>query len=219
MEPTRKTLSLTLLDNFVREKLESISRELETSLRMDGLSHAIHFVLMELVGNAVKANLKRVFFKRNGFDLDDPESYARGVRAFMKDYNALDEAQYQSALEELEFNVNVHVDLNEDRLLIHVDNRALLLAEEERRIRRQLAGSMNVKNIVEFSLEYGDDTEGRGLGLAMIVLLIRDLGFNPDLFRVYQDGLRTIARLEFPLSADYTPVRDAFLRSNGSANH
>lgn len=41
----------------------------------------------------------------------------------------------------------------------------------------------------------------------MIVLLIRDLGFDPQYFRVYKTEDKTVARLEFPLSADYTPIR------------
>ena len=70
-----------------------------------------------------------------------------------------------------------------------------------------LAAAMGVKDLVEFSVHYGDESEGNGLGLAMVVLLIKDMGFDPGFFRVYLNDGYTTARLEFPLSADYTPLR------------
>ena len=66
---------------------------------------------------------------------------------------------------------------------------------------------MGVKDLVEFSVHYGDESEGNGLGLAMVVLLIKDMGFDPGFFRVYHNEGQTTARLEFPLSADYRPLR------------
>ncbi len=216
VEPTRRQLTLRTLDAFVREQLQSFSHELEQKLKIEGLSNAMHFVLMELVGNAVKANLKRVYFGRNGYSLNDTQSYQQGIEAFMRDYNSIDEVEYTKALHDLNLKVEVEVDINRERALIHVHNNTVILAEEERRVRRQLAGSMNIKNIVDFSMHYGDETEGRGLGLAMIVLLIRDLGFNPDYFRVYCQGARTTARLEFPLSADYRPIRERMAQVSGA---
>lgn len=214
VDPTRKLLTLRSLDDFVRQQLTDISEELEGNLKIEGLAHAMHFVLMELVGNAVKANLKRVYFARHNFDMDNSESYAAGIASFMGDYGNTDDLEYQQALNELDLHVNVEVDVSHERALIYVRNNALILAEEERRIRRQLAGSMNIKNIVEFSMHYGDETEGRGLGLAMIVLLIRDLGFDPEYFRVFSDGQRTVARIEFPLSKDYRPIRKRLAKLN-----
>ncbi len=208
VEPTKKHISILILDNFVRDSLKDWTDELENELKIDGLSHTLHFVLMELIGNAVKANLKRVYFKKHGYDVADSDSYARGVEAFMADYNSIDEDEYKAAMRELDFNVDVKIDVNTERLLIFVENTTVMLEEEERRIRTKLADSTDIKNIVDFSMHYGDDTEGRGLGLAMIVLLMKDLGFDPGFFRVYQNGEKTIARLEFPLDKDYVPIRN-----------
>lgn len=210
MEPSRKHLSFHVLDSFVRDHIQSISEELETRVKLQGLSQTLHFILLELVGNAVKANLKRVYFKKHGYSLADPESYAKGIAEFMQAYPTINEEEYRDSLEDLDITVEITYDLNEDRLLIFVENNVILLEEEERRIRRQLAGSSDIKNIVEFSMAYGDETEGRGLGLAMIVLLMKDLGFDPGHFRVYNRDGRAVARVELPLSADYTPIRDHY---------
>ncbi len=208
VDPIKKHVSILVLDSFVRDLLKDWSHGVEEHLHIEGLAHTLHFVLMELVGNAVKANLKRIYFEKNGYDLSDPSSYRPGIEAFMRDYNSIDEEEYREAMEEMEFNVDVRIDLNEDRLLVFVENSSILLEEEERRIRSKLASTSDIKNIVEFSLHYGDETEGRGLGLAMIVLLMKDLGFDPGNFRVYRNGERTVARIEFPLNKDYVPIRN-----------
>lgn len=208
IDPIKKHVSILILDNFVRDLLKDWSQGVEEHLPIEGLAHTLHFVLMELVGNAVKANLKRIYFEKNGYHLSDPASYGEGIEAFMRDYNSIDEEEYRDAMEEMNFNVDVRIDLNEDRLLVFVENTSILLEEEERRIRSKLASTSDIKNIVEFSLHYGDETEGRGLGLAMIVLLMKDLGFDPGNFRVYRNGDRTVARIEFPLNKDYVPIRD-----------
>ncbi|MCB1306998.1 MAG: hypothetical protein KDK30_02405 [Leptospiraceae bacterium] len=212
INPSQKHFSLTILDSFVRDQLKGFSDDLEGQLKIDGLSHTLHFVLLELVRNAVKANLKRVFFQQHKYNIHDTDAYHRGLKDFIQHYQNINESDYRSALEELNFHVEVRSDLNKDRLLIFVENNSLLHAEEELRIRRQLAASAGIKNIVNFSVEYGDETEGRGLGLAMIVLLIRDMGFDPEHFRVYHTDGKTTARIEFPLSANYIPLRERYER-------
>jgi len=85
------------------------------------------------------------------------------------------------------------------------------ISEEERRLRSHLARAMEVRNLVQFSEAYGDDTEGAGLGLALVIMLIKDMGFDPDYFRVFTRGDSTVARLEFPLKKDYVPIRKKWL--------
>ena len=50
---------------------------------------------------------------------------------------------------------------------------------------------------------YGDEIEENALGLAMAVNLFRDMGYNPSLFRVYNEEGYTKARIKIPLINDY----------------
>lgn len=208
----RRSIKLHLMDESVESELLTTLKEFEERLKIEGLSVTLFNVIMELVGNAVKANLKRVFFERHGFDSTDPDSYHRGIEQFTQNYRHTNTEEYRRALKELELQVTIDMDLDSDRLLIHVRNNTVLLAEEERRIRTKLAQAMGTKDIMNFYIEFGDETEGKGLGLAMVILLIKDLGFDPSLFRVFHDNDRTIARLEFPLSANYVAIRERAAR-------
>ena len=216
--PERRSIKLHLMDESIEKELLGTLQQFEERLQIEGLSVTLFNVIMELVGNAVKANLKRVFFERNGFNSNDPDSYHKGIEQFTRNYRHTNTDEYRQALKQLELQVTIDMDLDADRLMIHVRNNTVLLAEEERRIRTKLAQAMGTKDIMNFYIEFGDETEGKGLGLAMVILLIKDLGFDPALFRVFHDANKTTARLEFPLSADYVAVRDRAARE-GSLSH
>ncbi len=202
-----RRIVLSVMDSDARARIRAVFEELERELSVDGLGVAVTTSVLELVENAVKANLKRAYFERHGYSLDDPESYSNGVAAFRQSYDRIKDIEYVRALGELELTVTVELSRNDNRLLIHIENNAVLLAAEETRIRQRLAAAMAASHLADFCVEYGDETEGSGLGLAMIVFLIRNLGFSADHFRVFQRGPKTVARLEFPLAADYVPIR------------
>ncbi len=204
---------LSVMDAEARSRIRSVFEDLEAQLAVDGLGVAVTTSVLELVENAVKANLKRAFFERHAFSLEDPDSYARGVAEFRQSYDRIKDQEYVRALSELELTVTVELSRDEERLLIHIENNAVLLAAEEARIRQRLAAAMAASHLADFCVQYGDETEGSGLGLAMIVFLIRNLGFSADHFRVFQRGPKTVARLEFPLSTDYVPIRDRWTGS------
>jgi len=209
MEVSDQTkLSIRIVDETVKDRLREVFEDLEHRLGIEGFGVVLYSVLMELIGNAVKANLKRAFFRKHEYSLEDPESYERGLEAFKKNYREIRKEEYVRALEELELVVTVETDLDNDRFLAFVENNTIMLAEEEGRLRTKLAGAMNSDELAEFYLNYGDDMEGGGIGLAMIVFLIREIGFNPGNFRVFHRNGKTIARLEFPLHANYVPIRE-----------
>ncbi|MBE7437891.1 MAG: hypothetical protein HS115_05480 [Spirochaetales bacterium] len=208
----KQKISVRILDESARGELQTAFDRLEAELGIEWLAATLTTAILELIENAVKANLKRVFFQVHGYRLDEPASYSEGIRHFKREFPSVSKEDYRKSLEDLNLMVSVEVDLDQDRLLVFVENNTLLLTAEEERIRRQLARAMTAPDLLEFSVQYGDETEGSGLGLAMIVFLIRTLGFKPELFRIYNQVDRTMARLEFPLNASYVSLREQYER-------
>lgn len=202
------------IDREARDRLRKLFEETERSLAIDGIGVVLTTACLELVENAVKANLKRAFFLKQGYSFDSVESYKKGIAEFVKSYPDFRQGQYDAALKELDLVVSVQVDHDADRLLVLVENNSVLLSQEEIRVRKQLAAAMLSDKLSEFYTHYGDETEGSGLGLAMIVVLIRNLGFNAENFRVFRQDNRTIARMEFPLRANYVPIRERWRREH-----
>lgn len=204
---TIQTFQIETLDNKSRESIHEFFLGLEKRFSKEGLGDTIYNVVQELVTNAVKANLKRTFFQSHGFVFDGGESYAAGLSKFKESLNTISQEKWKEAAHELGFKVTVEIDVDEERVLIFVENNAVMIPEEELRLRARLARAMKVRNLIRFSEQYGDDTEGEGLGLALVIMLIKDAGFDPDYFRVFTRDNSTVARLEFPLLRDYIPIR------------
>ncbi len=210
-----QTFYIETLDSPSRDSIHQFCRHLDSRFAKEGMGDTIYNVVQELINNAVKANLKRTFFNDNGYSFDDEKSYAEGLAAFKESLRTISEEDWKKAVRNLGLRVTVEVDADEKRILIYVENNAIMIPEEERRLRSHLARAMEVKNLVQFSEAYGDDSEGAGLGLALVIMLIKDMGFDPEFFRVFTKGQSTVARLEFPLSRDYVPIRKRWLDLKG----
>ena len=101
-----------ILDDDARDQLKSYFRNLEDELGREGMGTALFNVVQELVTNAVKANVKRVFFEQNHYNLEDPAGYKKGLEDFRTFFRSLDAASYQKTLKEMELSVRVDVDLD-----------------------------------------------------------------------------------------------------------
>ena len=62
------------------------------------------------------------------------------------------------------------------------------------------------------AIEFGDDTEGAGMGLTMVGILLDKSGIDKHAFSLYSSSKyrETIAKLEIPLSGSYISKRRVF---------
>jgi len=61
-------------------------------------------------------------------------------------------------------------------------------------------------------MTYGDSTEGAGMGIAMVQILMRQAGFDAHNFTICSDLVKntTTARIIVPLAPDYRTPRQRF---------
>ena len=206
-----QTIILYIPDDEKFDLIEESVKRLECINAAESFGSSLYAILYELIGNAVRANLKRIFFKKQQHDLDDMRSYRKNLRAFLKNFKQIFRSpEYRQALEEENLDIRVIFNLNSERLLIFVENRTRLLRQEERRIRKKLKRAMISAQALRQAGIHDTDTEGQDLGFSMIVLFLKRLGNDPANFRIFSQGDRTVARLEFPLDNDYVPIRKRF---------
>ncbi len=211
----RAGISFRILDDAGQNRLEEILKEFDPHLKpvtaVDTPSDIFLSLLVELASNGIRANLKRAYFGLQEMDLTEVKAYHYGLETFKDEYtNIYKDPVYHAELERLDLSLEVEIDFTPERMRIHVRNNVELLPEEEKRIRLKLAHAMSSRDLVQFSFDHSDDVEGEGLGLAMVVQLIRYLGFDPGHFRVFaRDGFTT-ARVELPFRDDYEPMRGFF---------
>lgn len=94
-----------------------------------------------------------------------------------------------------------------DGIRIEVVNNAPITEQEEKSLREKLEKGMRYNDIAQFYLDNEDNTEGAGLGLALILIMLKGEGIDPSYFRIIIQEDVTIARLEIPLTPNFQSVR------------
>lgn len=164
----------------------------------------VAMILKELALNAAKANFKRIMFEMRKLDLENDADYESGMRDFKAAISEDWAIEYGRRSKKLNRRVEILFNYNTDRLLIKVVNNFPLSQKEEIRVREKLAAAMQYEDIGDFFANCGDETEGAGLGLVLIMTALKSYGIDPHAFTIYVNGKdQTVASLEIPLSHSY----------------
>ncbi len=191
-----------------------VSRILARFNRPD-LLDILYTSLKELVMNAGKANLKRIIFDELGLDPLDPQQYEEGMVVFKKNLPEKRIRHYKPLFREYNLPVTITFYYEPFQALkIKVKNVFTLWPVEEERIRTKFRDAQDFTDLMQFYLAHGDETEGAGMGLTLVGILLDQTGIDRHHFALYSSRRygETIARLEIPLSEEYESRRDRFER-------
>jgi HD-like signal output (HDOD) protein len=162
------------------------------------IKNEITTIVKELANNAVKANMKRIFFKRRDIDIDKIDDYRTGMELFKHEiYNSL-KADYFDQLEKSNLVVRISFKSADDHLFINIINNVPILGQELSKINARIEKAYKYKDISEAFEEVLDDSEGAGLGLIMAMMIYKNMGMPPKNFRVYRKNKLTIAAIAIP---------------------
>lgn len=153
----------------------------------------LDYCLSEILLNALKANMKRVYFKKHNLDINNPEDYQKGMETFRTDI--LDDKDYYlKLLRDGDLYVIYKLQIDEEKLIIEVRNNSVMTEIESERVKQKIADThtMVYDEVVEGCV---DETEGAGLGISSILLALRSFGLPGDHYQLYTEGNETVARL------------------------
>lgn len=210
---TGKTFNIKfyIIDDDIEQKIETAISLLFEEYERSELPGVIYTCIKELMINGTKANLKRILFENNQLDIDDDDEYIKGMLDFR---NALNENSYKTYLPDLrikDYWVNVRFEHSKDGLRINVVNNAHISSMEDKRLREKLKKAMKYDSIAEFYMDQGDEIEGAGMGIALIVMLLKGIDIDPALFRIGNTPEKaTFARIEIPLSDEFVSIRELY---------
>ncbi|MBP7737317.1 MAG: HDOD domain-containing protein [Spirochaetes bacterium] len=180
--------------------IKSIHRYLE-NYDLSYIKNQIINIIKELVNNAIKANLKRIFFKLKGLDIDKTEDYRAGMESFKEEaYEGTED--YLGKLETSNLVVRISFKSTEEYLYINVINNVPILDTEISKINARIKKAYKYKDIAEAFEEVLDESEGAGLGLIMALMIFKNIGMPPEAFRIYRKGELTIAAIAIPQNMD-----------------
>jgi putative nucleotidyltransferase with HDIG domain len=156
------------------------------------------YCVQELVVNAKKANTKRVYFAEKGLRIDVLDDYKQGMRTFKKD-TIENIGHYLALQKERGFYVKLLLTSKKDSIQIEVRNNSVIARSELIRIYDRLACSQQFNSIEDAFDQVLDDSEGAGLGIVVMVLMLKKMGLDKNAFTITCNETETIAKIVVPL--------------------
>ena len=191
---------ITYRFTFNTGKINEVSNNLAlialAKMQFNFLRDVIITFLKETIINAVKANLKRIYFKKHNVDINDKEKYNELIENFKEEALLLLD-EYEPELKKANLFVEISMHLNND-FVIDVMNNIPISPVELERINTRLAKAANYTSMADAFEDVGDETEGAGLGLVLNMMLIKKSGIGTDAFQINSDGETTHASLKVP---------------------
>jgi hypothetical protein len=161
----------------------------------DRLSYCVH----ELANNAKKANTKRAYFAEKGLEIDNESQYWIGMRTF-RDETVRDIDRYLELLRESNLYIKVQFQLDAGTMRIAVLNNVRLTRVEREKMEEKIARSRMYGNMADAYASIEDSSEGAGLGIVMMILMLRDLGADGDTIRFFSSDRETRVVLSIPVA-------------------
>ncbi len=210
-------LSVTTYTNPHQMELymEAVVTSFLSEVDQSQMTEYLTYCLNELVTNAKKANTKRIYFKEKNLDINNPQEYEKGMVNFKAD--TLDNLKYYMALQKKAgLYIKLILQIKANIIKIEVRNNSKLTLTEYKRIHDKLSRAQQYKTLDNAANQVLDASEGAGLGLIIMILMLQKIGLTEENFQVFVQGDETITRILLPLSENtqkaYSVVSQEFVK-------
>ena len=192
------TITTFTLPHEIEIYIEQVISLFLNHVNQEKLKDYVVYCVQELTVNAKKANTKRVYFIERGLDLSNPNDYKEGMVNFKE--NTLNNiAHYLQLQKEKGLYIRLIIQVKNNIIYIEVRNNVAVTKTELIRIHDKLARSRQYNSLEDALSQVLDDSEGAGLGLVILVLMLKKMGLDEDCFDILGTEKETIARLVIPL--------------------
>lgn len=178
---------------YIRHIMEIFLEE----CHQDHLKEYLNFVLSELLTNAKKANTKRVYFQEKGLDINNPDDYEKGMENFKMD-TLTNIDHYLELQRKAGLYIKLSLKILADKIYIEIKNNSKLTVFEKERIQQKLDSVQQYKEMDEVFSNVLDQSEGAGLGIIIIILMLQKVGLSKENYQVISEGDETITRIILP---------------------
>jgi signal transduction histidine kinase len=191
-------VSYSALDETEKNIQYALSKILERHNKSD-LYTPVYSSLKELVANAIKANAKYILIEEG--EIKDPDDIMEVVNKVRNILNEESLLLYGIKAKQYRLSTRIYLKPQATRLIIEVINNLPVPQKELERMRERIERSSHYDSIADFYLENPDPAaEGMGLGLSMVVVLLKSVGIPYTNFTLYTDfKSKTVARIIIPL--------------------
>lgn len=197
-------LPLTIITYTLPHDMELYMGEiLAAFLKELGQEHMVQYLTycqQELITNAKKANTKRIYFREKNLDISNLEQYEEGMKDFKR--NTLNNiAYYLEKQKRAGLYVKLVLQFRNNKIKMEVHNNSPLTVFEYKRIHDKLSRVQQYTSVDDALNQILDDTEGAGLGLIIMILMLEKIGMTEENFQIISENGETINRIILPVSS------------------
>lgn len=186
-EPIHEEMILTLLG-------QSLSY-----YHLNYLENIISTIINELINNAGKANLKRIFFQKHTKDINDNREYLELIREF-KEEAVVHLKSYGEDFKREGLYIEFSMQMSKKGIEIQITNNIEMTSEEKDRVRERIQNASRLNSMAEAFDLFGNDDEGAGLGIVLNIQLLKNAGIESDHFRIHSENGITKSTVFIPTS-------------------
>jgi len=179
--------------------LERMLEAFLVEMGQEKLKDRLAYCMREIALNAQKANTKRIYFKEKDLDISSEEDYEKGMENFKKDMNE-NINYYFKMQKEYDYYVKVIFHKKGNNFSIIVKNNVEINKIEQIRVFDRIARARAFDSVEDAPSSLIDNSEGAGLGIIIIILMLKKIGLDEESFELdFQSG-ETVAILTIPFS-------------------
>ena len=199
------------LPHETEEYLERILTVFLDEFGQNQIKDRIAYCLKELAVNAKKANTKRVFFKERELDIANQSDYAEGMKDFKR--TTLENIQHYLQMQKEDgLYIKVIFHSKGKTFTVSVHNNVAISRKEQMRVYDRVARSRAFETMEEALSTVLDDSEGAGLGIVIMVLMLKKIGLDEDAFDIDVVNGETVAKITIPFSDVHVEDLDSLSR-------
>lgn len=170
-----------------------------STCHQEHMDQYLNFCLGELLSNSKKANTKRIYFEEKNLNINSHEDYVLGMKTFKEDTMA-NLSYYLTQQKKAGLYIKIVLQLLNNEIKIQIKNNVILCDDEKNRIQNKLDSVKQYNNPEDVYRDVLDQTEGAGLGIIIIVLMLQKIGLSKENFKVYSTDTETITSIVLPLN-------------------
>ncbi len=179
--------------------IEEVLKKFLAEIGQDPIFNPISYCVKELAVNAKKANTKRVYFLEKSLDIGNKTDYEKGMENF-KEETLSNIDHYLKLQKDRGLYVKLVFKTKAKEFIISVHNNVELTQKEQMRAYDRIARSRAFESIEDAFSAVLDSSEGAGLGIVIMILMLKKIGLSEETFELDVIDGETVARLTIPLS-------------------
>lgn len=183
------------MEIYIQEALDTFLQE----LNQQHMSRYLNYCLKELINNAKKANTKRIYFADKKLDINDQKDYQAGMKDF-KIITMNNIRYYLQKQKSAGLYIKVIMQHKNGKIKLEVRNNCELTFFEYKRIHDKLSRAQQYTNVEQALNQILDNTEGAGLGLVIMILMLQKIGLTEENFQVFTEKGDTVTRMILPVT-------------------